>query len=446
MAAPTATPSAGPSARTPAARVRAVVGRTRGRQFLTGVALIAVVGVILYVALTAQSGPPLTQQTVVRAAFADVGQLTAGDDVRENSVRVGQVTEVTYSAGQAVVTMELQDGGPVHADATAAMWDVNALGQKFVELDPGTTARGPLGATVIPSTRTASSVDIDQVLDVLDPATRAATQTAVRQLGTGVAGRSADLHTFLQRSPALLADVGTISGALSSPDANLPALLASGQRLSAQLAGHTDELRQLLANATTTLRAVSVDGGQPLSAAVAALPGTLTDVRSVADALRPPLSDARSALATLGPGAVALGHATPDLRSFLTGGVAPLHQVPGVASAAVPAVTDLTTTLADARPIVPKVDQALASLNPFLTALAPYSVDLPALANGGASFTNGRFTDSKGLVFGFVHIFPVVSLGTVAGLVPGGYDPYPLPGTAELDGSGHSPNPSGGAR
>lgn len=426
--------------------MKAKVGRSRGRSFLFGVAFIVVVGVILYVAFTAQSGPPLAQKTVVTAAFGDVGQLAAGDDVRENSVRIGQVTDVQHTANQAIVTMELQNGGTVYADATAAMWDVNALGQKFVELDPGTAASGPLAGQVIPQSRTASSMDIDQLLETLDPATRAATQVAVRQLGTGVAGRSAELHAFLRNAPGLLADFGSISTALASPNADLPALLASSQRLSGQLVGQTGQLQQLLTNAATTLRAVSVDGGQPLSTVVAELPGTLSDVRSVAAALGQPLANAQSALTTLGPGARSLGQATPDLRSFLVGSLGALNQVPGVSAAANPAIADLTTTFSDASPVVPRLDQGLASLAPFLTALAPYSVDIPAVANGGASFTNGRFYDSKGLVFAFVHIFPVLSTGTVAGLTPQGYDPYPLPGTAELDGSGRSPNPSGGAR
>jgi phospholipid/cholesterol/gamma-HCH transport system substrate-binding protein len=426
--------------------MKLTIGKSRGRSFLFGVGFVAVVGVILSVSFTAQSGPPLTHRTQIKAAFLDVGQLTDGDDVRENSVRVGQVTDIEYSGNQAIVTMQLEQNGNVYADATAAMWDVNALGQKFVELDPGSAASGPLGNTTIPTSRTESSADIDQLLDVLDPQTRQATQTVVRELGTGVAGRSAELHAFLQQAPAMVTDFGSISSALASPNADLPALLASAQRLSAQLAGQTGQLGQLLRNTTTTLQAVNVDGAKPLSDVVAELPGTLSDVRTVAAALRQPLANAQSALTTLGPGAQSLGQATPDLRSFLTGSLGALDKVPGVATAAGPAVTELTKTLSYASPVVPRLDQALASLNPFLTALAPYSVDVAAVANGGASFTNGRFYDQQGLVYGYVHIFPVVSLGSVAGLVPQGYDPYPLPGTAQLDGSGRSPNPSGGKR
>lgn len=418
-----------------------MVTRERGRSFLVGVGLLCAVALAGYVALTAKAGTPLSRHTRVKAAFSDVGQLSAGDDVRRDSVRIGQVGAIDYSGSQAVVTMELSAHETVHADARAAMWDQSALGQKFVELDPGSAAAGPLGDRVIPRSRTVSAMDIDQLLDVFDAPTRDATGSAVRELGTGAAGHSKDLHAFLTGAPSLLGDLGTLSDSLASPRTDLPALLGSAHRLSAQLAGRPDRLRELVRNTNTTLQAVGADGGAPLSKTVGALPDTLTSVRRLHDDLLQPLSDAQSALTTLGPGARSLGAATPDLRGVLTGGVTPLRKVPKVAASADPAIDALSTTFHDARPLVPRLDRALAGLNPFITALAPYSVDIPGLAAGGAGFTNDRFYDQRGLVFGAVRILPVIAPGSVAGLLPEGFDPYPAPGTAVNDGSG-----KGGAR
>ena len=120
-----------------------MVTRERGRSFLVGVGLLCAVALAGYVALTAKAGTPLSRHTRVKAAFSDVGQLSAGDDVRRDSVRIGQVGAIDYSGSQAVVTMELSAHETVHADARAAMWDQSALGQKFVELDPGSAAAGP---------------------------------------------------------------------------------------------------------------------------------------------------------------------------------------------------------------------------------------------------------------------------------------------------------------
>ncbi|WP_040588349.1 MlaD family protein [Sciscionella marina] len=422
------------------------VSKARGRSWLVGVALLAVVVACGYVALTAGSGPPAQEHTRITVAFADVGQLDTGADVRRNSVRIGQVQQIRHSGDQALVTMDLHGDYAVYRNARAAMWDVNALGQKFVELEPGSPGSGRLGDRTVPRTQTASATDIDQLLDTFDPKTRDATRSAVRELGSGVAGQSVQLHDFLTSAPGVLTDVGAIAGTLGSRDADLPSLLASANRLSTTLVGRTPQLRDLLRRATTTLQAVNVDGGRPLGDTVSGLPDTLTDVRRIAGTLHGPLDDTRSAVTGLAPGIRSLAAATPDLRAVLAHGVTPLRKVPGVATAANPAVQGLTTTLHDARPVVPRVTAALSSANPFLAALAPYSVDLPTLAARGANFANGRYYDKQGLVFGYVHIFPVVSAGSVAGLTQQGYNPYPAPGTADQDGAGRPYNPLGGGR
>lgn len=412
-----------------------VVTRSRGRSFLVGVGLIAFVVLLMYVAITAPKGHPFSTHTTVRAAFTDVGQLQPGDDVRENSVRVGQVSDIEFHNGTAVVTMSLLGRQSVYADARAAMWDQSALGQKFVELDPGAKSSGALGNAVIPTTRTTGAMDIDQLLDVFDSKTRAATGSAVRELGTGVAGQSQALNGFLTHAPEDLSDFSSLSRRLASDQTDLPALLRSARDLSAQLSEHTTDLRSLLQRTDDTLSAVGVDRSVPLASTVAQLPETLSDVRTVSDHLSVPLTDVHRAVARLRPGVTALGAATPALRSLLRNGVTPLGKVPTVAHQAVPAVDDLTTTLTTAQPVVPKVDMLVKGLDPFLTRLAPYSVDIHALAVGGASFTNDPVTDANGMVYNHVLIFPVITYATAAGLLSGGYDPYPKPGTATQDGS-----------
>ena len=91
-----------------------------------------------------------------------------------------------------------------------------------------------------------------------------------------------------------------------------------------------------------------------------------------------------------------------------------------------------------AQPVVPRVSTLVSALAPFLRQLAPYSVDIPALADGGASFTNAPITDKNGLVYNHVLIFPVVDYSTLGGVRAQGYDPYPKPGTATRDGSDRS--------
>jgi phospholipid/cholesterol/gamma-HCH transport system substrate-binding protein len=339
-----------------------------------GIGAIVVLAAILLFGATADSGLPGAPTTTVQAAFTNVGaSLQVGDDVRENSYRVGRVSGLRYAGGEGIVTLQLDGHVPVYSDARAAIWDQSALAKKFVELDIGHPAAGPLGDQVISTGKDVNSADLDQLLDVLDQPTRDALASTLRQVGDGVAGHSQDLHDLLEHLPATLTDLGSISGALSNQNTDLPALLSGADQLAGALNGHEQQLSSLVRQLGATARALSVDGGQPLSNTLQGLPVTLADARASFDALNRPLDDVQSALVAIGPGAGSLGQATPDLRGVLTEGTVPLNKVPGVATLAQPAVTDLTTTLADARPLAPAVSTGLTDAALPVSILSEYT-------------------------------------------------------------------------
>lgn len=328
--------------------------RERHAQLVAGAVVAVLLGVLAVVTATAHTGAlPWSGGTIVRAEFAHVGTTDTNVEVRTNARRVGQVGAVEIRDGHAVVTMRLDGDVPVYADATAALWDQSALGQKFVELRPGTPAAGPLGDAVIPVERTESAHDLADLLDVFDPATRAALATTVRELGSGAAGRGADLQALAASAPDLLPDTGAVAAALASQEADLAGTLEATERLGDRFVGHTEAVRGLLRRAEATLAAVSVDEGRPVGDALAAAPGALDRLRGAAEALPEPLADLGAAMRDVRGGAAALAEATPDLRGALREAGDPLGEVPEVADSAEPALADLRATFADARPLVP---------------------------------------------------------------------------------------------
>lgn len=406
--------------------------RNARRTVTVGMVVLAVIGAALYLAATAHNGLPFAATTTVRAAFSDVHALKSGDEVRQNSTRIGRVDDIRFENDVAVVTLRLDGNRDVHRDARAAVWDMSALGTKFVELYPGTPEAGPLADRTIPERRTIESSDIYELLDVFDDGTRDAATSAARELGSGVAGLSRELHDYLRSTDDLLSDAGTVSRALSSDEADLPALLSSAHRLSARFAGREQQISDLLARTDTTLRAVSVDDGQALRETLRLLPATLDSARSGLDAIAEPLAKIESAATELRPGASALGESTNDLRGVLRDGVPPLRQVPPVATAAEPAVTDLTTMFADARPLAPMVARAFHDLATPLTVLAPYAPEIADFFVYGHSFVG---EDINGINY--------ARLGLAPGLRTGGslvldreqlpHNSYPAPGEARTD-------------
>ncbi|HVW33431.1 MAG TPA: MlaD family protein, partial [Acidimicrobiia bacterium] len=241
-----------------------------------GAVLVALFVAALGVAFVANTGLPGRHYTYATAAFAEVpAGLRPGSDVRVDGVRIGQVHKVSYRDGEARLTFQLPGGTVVHRDATAQIRNRSALGQKYVDIDLGTAAAGPLGSAVIDQKHTVSLVELDQVLDALDTPTRAALASAVRELGGGVGGHGQDLNDLIASSPDLLADLGTTASALSDPRTQLVAFLQAAERLGDRFTGRQADLEALVGHLGDTLAAVAADGGRPLQRSLEEAPGTL---------------------------------------------------------------------------------------------------------------------------------------------------------------------------
>ncbi|MFB9730328.1 MlaD family protein [Haloechinothrix salitolerans] len=393
---------------------------------------MAGIALILYLAVSAHTGLPWQESTTVRAAFTDTHSLMEGNEVRQNSVRIGSVSDIEYRDGRALVTMRLDGEHDVYGDARAEIWDFSSLGAKFVELYPGNPEAGRLADGTIPVAKTTSSADIHELFDVLDDRSRAAATSAIRELGGGAGGRSRDVRDFVRSAPDLADDLGSLSLTLSSDQTNLIGLLRSGDQLASRFAGRSERISKLVEQADSTLRALTIDDAGPLTETLRDLPGTLASLDGAFDALDTPLSDTRSAVARLRPGARALARAENDLRGVLRESVEPFAKVPAVATRATPAVGDLTGTFADARPLAKQVTRGFDDLAEPLSVLAPYAPEMGQFFVRGHSWTSQSIDGVNYARLGIVS--PV--LRTAGGLLGPSSVPqnvYPKPGEADHD-------------
>lgn len=402
---------------------------------IIGTVTLVVAGILGYLLATVHSGLPFERTTQVRAVFKDVDSLLPGDQVRQNSVRIGTVEDVEFVKGRAVASLKLEGDRPVYRNARAKMLDYTAVGTKFVELDPGTPSTGRLSDNaVIPASRNVNSADLYKVLDTFDKPTRDAAMRSVRELGGGAAGHGQDLHDMVASAPDLLSGLGDVSHSLADKSADLPSLLRSADQLTARFAGREDDITALIGQTDDTFKAVSVDGAVPLRNTLQDLPSTLRTARSALGSLDAPLADTRDALATLRPGAEALGESAPDLRGTLREGVGPLRRLVGVAKQAEPAVADLTRMLHDARPLAPQVTRAMASAVTPLRIMAPYAPEFGQFFVRGNSFLAGG-PALPGIHYARLGVAPGV--GSAAGSLLGDdqlkRNIYPKPGEASHD-------------
>jgi phospholipid/cholesterol/gamma-HCH transport system substrate-binding protein len=401
------------------------------RTAVLGVVGTAIMMLVVYVAFTAHQGLPFRTTTTVRAAFHDVGAIHPDSEVRQNSLRIGQVAQIDYVNGQAIVTLALDGHRQVFADAHAAVWDFSALGQKFIEFSPGSPPAGPLGDRVITADRDQDSADLYQLFDVFDPTTLAAATSATRQLGDGAAGHGPDFQALLHIAPQLLPGTGTVSEALAAPDTNLPALLRSADELSARLVSRQHQISDDLIHTDATLRGFTIDNTAPLAATLRTLPATLDSAHRGFDRLNQPLADTASFFGDFRSGGAALARSENDLRGVLREAPHPLEKVPSVSDDAKPALADLRDTVADAHPLAPRLTQLFDNLAHPVQAVAPYARDTASL---WARLQNMTSENINGKYYGRTS-FNVngKSLGAISGSTDIGNDPYPKPGHADLE-------------
>lgn len=369
----------------------------RFRSGMIGVAILVAMGFAVYVALNAQKGLPFTDHGFYKVAMNDIGDLRVGNDVRIAQVRVGRVDDVQLVDGQALVRMQIDDPDTqLYRDARAEVTSRSGLGQKYLDIEPGTPGAGELAQDAVMSVeQTEEATQLLDLMQVFDPETQAAAQNALQELGGGAAGRGEDLRDFTSVAPELLPDLGTVSSSLAADDGrDLTSMLRSLESLGSRFVDRQQEITELEDQLATTLAAFNADGGAPLSETLDVAPEALANTRTALVDLQDPLRSTTSALTALEEGAESLGAATPDLRGFLRESPQPLDRVPSVSDSAEPALAELTETVVDARPFAAKTTELVNDAASPLQTLAPYS---PEIAQW---FTNAGFALSDGDVDG----------------------------------------------
>ena len=123
----------------------------------------------------------------ITAYFPTATSIYPGDEVRVSGVKVGKIDSIKPEGTQTKMTLKVDHGVPVPADAKAVIVAQNLVAARYVQLTPAyRTGGGPTmrDGAVIPSDRTAVPVEWDEVKTQL---MRLATELGPK---TGVSGTS----------------------------------------------------------------------------------------------------------------------------------------------------------------------------------------------------------------------------------------------------------------
>jgi phospholipid/cholesterol/gamma-HCH transport system substrate-binding protein len=321
-----------------------VVELQRLRPVRTGLIVIVLVAVVSYFGFTKHI--PFTHGFRINAVFANALNIHAKSPVRVAGVDVGKVSSIRREGSMGIVTMEINTNGlPIHTDATAKIRPRIFLeGNWFVELQPGSPSAPTFSAGgTIPVTRTATPVQLDQVLDALNSDTRTNLQDFLIGYGAGLthqpnASEDAEqepevrgingaqaLNKAYQRGPSSLRGGAVLNQAITGTEAHdLSKLVAGINRVTSALNVHEQQLGELIGNFNTFFAAFAAQNA-PLHTTVAELPATLGGINR---------------------GLASLGASLPPTRVFAHDILPGVFATPATVKAALPWIEQVQASLA----------------------------------------------------------------------------------------------------
>lgn len=400
-------------------------------------ALVALVALVTTAAGVLGGGEDT--KLMVVAHFKDASPLLVGNDVRMHGVKVGRVSSVAASGTGADVGLELEAAAlPVHQDATATVRPVSLLGERYVDLDAGSTQVPTLeNGGQIGLERTGSAVDLDDVLGSLDAPTSDSLAGMVGALGGGLDGNGANAEQAISALGPSMASTAEMATILSEQNATLQSLVTSMDRVTAGLAADQGQAMDSMLRASEALTGVTAENEAAFRQVLQQLPGSLAATRKTLVQLEGTADAATPTLEALRPTTSQLNGLSTDLLAFT--------------EAANPALRDLNPVLdradellAEAGPVAQLLRkqsgvtaQDAAALDSLTATMAPRFRTVMEFVKGWALATNGR--DGLGHYFrGGLVLSPHAATGHLPGGTPstgGLLDTAPVPDPSSLLGS-----------
>src|ERR1700694_5455964 len=209
----------------------------------------------------------------------DTAGLLPTNDVRMAGVTAGQVQHINVQGKMAVVTVQIkQQYSPVYRDAHALVRPKNLLGETYVEIDRGHASSGNFSdGEAIRLANTITPVQVDEVLNALDPSTRAKLTVVINSLGQATASRGQDMNVGTADLRRIGADLAVTSTTLNQQKDSIDTLLVQFDLMQKTAADFHGQLTQVL-NDWNTVSTTFMNHDAQLASALGHLSNVLGDL------------------------------------------------------------------------------------------------------------------------------------------------------------------------
>ena len=392
--------------------------------------------------------------TTISAYFPNAIAIYPGDDVRVAGVRVGTIEALIPQGAQTKMTMKVDHGVAIPADAKAVIVAPNLVAARYVQLTPAYADSGPTMAdgASIPSDRTAVPVEWDQVKEQLmrlstqlGPQGPNSTTSAGRFINSAADALAGNGDKLRQT----IAQLSGVSRILANGSGNIADIIANLEKFVTALRDSSAEIVEFQ-NHFATLTGVLNDSRSDLDATLSSLSSALNDVQRFIAGSRDQASEQVQRLANVTQILIDnkmtvknLLHVTPNalangygIYNPLTGTTAGGFSLPNFSNplqficgsiGAVENATSAETAKLCAQYLGPaarllNVNFLPLPINPYLAASAPPG-DLiysdPALAPGGALSATPEPPPAISAYTGAGDVAPPLGFGQPPAIAPG---------------------------
>ena len=266
----------------------------------------------------------------VKAVFDDVAGLDDESAVRIAGVRKGHVTNIrVLPDGRAEVTMQVDDDVPLRRDAKAVIASMGLLGEKYIELDPGTATAPVLATDSVQGGQPKDFDDVTQQVSEIAEDVKAIT-ASLRAVTSGPNGQER-LDQILENVRLITAEVRML---IAANRANVDATVGNARIITEQLRAEIPRLANSIDAVAQQMGGTVGENREDVRGVVKNLRGLSADLRTTADNLNAITGQVRTGEGTVGK-LFYSDEAHDRLTSALTsveGGVKSLQETLGRAS------------------------------------------------------------------------------------------------------------------
>ena len=345
----------------------------------------------------------------VRAIFNNAAFVIPGMDVKIAGVRVGAIESLDLTddhKAAVVLNIENKNYQDFRENAFCRIRPQSLIGERYVDCRPeeplpaGMTQPALLapiasgagkGEYLLPSNRTATSVDLDLINNVMRLPFRERFTIILNEFGTALAGNGQELNAALKVTDPALQQFNNVLAILARQNKQLASLAVNGDTVLAPLARERASIAGFINSSGYTAQA-SAEESAAMTQNLQKLPGFLTQ-------LRPTMNDLASFSQEATPVFTDLNRAADSINTFTLG-------APAFNTAAIPAFVSLGAAsevtgpaLVESLPLVQKLGPLGANAKPTVTDLASLLTSLKS--TGGIESLMTLIYNTAGSINGY---------------------------------------------